>query len=197
MLSWAIEQTIRIHPHPSKHTRGKITKQAQIEKQRNYSIKYKMAEHKSTLILDYEITRWTRVRVAIFGLSRCWTAGSVAASSGTREKEEERCTGSFFCSLYVCCNGLLDFFGMVRKEVDWKLGQRPNPQQQQPGPGSISRKAEARNVSPCCCDKDPTICKSLCGFIDDYYCNGLYCICGSKQPPVQIAQTNETINRRI
>lgn len=46
----------------------------------------------------------------------------------------------------------------------------------------ISRKAEAKDISPCCCDKDPTVCKSLCGFIDNYYCNGLFCICGEKPP---------------
>lgn len=61
----------------------------------------------------------------------------------------------------------------------------------------VSQKAEALNISPCCCDKDPSVCYRLCGYIQDYYCNGMYCICGSKRPPVQFAQTNGTTNLRI
>ncbi|WMV52105.1 hypothetical protein MTR67_045490 [Solanum verrucosum] len=58
----------------------------------------------------------------------------------------------------------------------------------------IPRKVEAKDIPVCCCDKDPNICKSKCGFIDVYYCDGMYCECGHKPPVAQIAQTNETMN---
>ncbi|KAG5582679.1 hypothetical protein H5410_053306 [Solanum commersonii] len=59
----------------------------------------------------------------------------------------------------------------------------------------ILQKAEAKDIPVCCCDKDPNICRSLCGFIDVYFCDGFYCECGHSKPPQsRIAQTNETTN---